>query len=412
MAYDATTGRVLVTRANNEFEDPIYTIEFPAYWYYDGMGPAYQNIGVQVQGLSFDATGTTTLPNAKRWFTPGDMLDVGGGTLAWVAEVTDGTVRIVNRTGAPAHGSSMRVLRSGRRNMQDVPMMKLVMMSDPLVALQNNGYDRVLQAQAMEFRDYWRTDCACTEGIGDNVFLDGRSGAWRLARERVWLTQRTYSMRNANTDIRRDGAFRSFSPFYKLQNGRWTIDQAGWTIAREVTQYASNGQVQEERDALGIFSAATYTHGGMLMNVKAANASMKEVGFDSFEASDPPHCADRHFRFTEGSFSVLDGTAHTGRHSLRVEEGQQAVMVSILNNCPHAECDYELMQDTIGGAVRLTAIGTDLPVMFAPMVLEGAPLVVPIVGGGIQVSGSGVWRVRVMATGREGCPQEVELDHE
>jgi len=45
MVYDAETGDVILSRSNNEFNDPVYSCNYPAYWAYSGMGPAYKNIG-------------------------------------------------------------------------------------------------------------------------------------------------------------------------------------------------------------------------------------------------------------------------------------------------------------------------------------------------------------------------------
>src|SRR6185312_4015096 len=45
LLYDAETGEVVVTRTNNEFDQPLYSTSCPAWWAYDGMGPAYRNIG-------------------------------------------------------------------------------------------------------------------------------------------------------------------------------------------------------------------------------------------------------------------------------------------------------------------------------------------------------------------------------
>ncbi len=47
LLYDSETGDVVVTRTNNEFNQPIYSTTYPAWWAYDGMGPAYRNLEVR-----------------------------------------------------------------------------------------------------------------------------------------------------------------------------------------------------------------------------------------------------------------------------------------------------------------------------------------------------------------------------
>ncbi|BDD12870.1 hypothetical protein FUAX_53020 (plasmid) [Fulvitalea axinellae] len=45
LAWDALTGKVLLSSERNDFGAPVYSYSVPAYYKYKGMGPAYQNIG-------------------------------------------------------------------------------------------------------------------------------------------------------------------------------------------------------------------------------------------------------------------------------------------------------------------------------------------------------------------------------
>lgn len=49
LVYDGETGNILLSRTNNEFNDYEYMQKVPAYYKYDGMGPAYTNIGFKEQ---------------------------------------------------------------------------------------------------------------------------------------------------------------------------------------------------------------------------------------------------------------------------------------------------------------------------------------------------------------------------
>ena len=53
---DAQTGQVVVTRTNNEFNQPVYSTIYPAWWAYDGMGPAYENTEVRYSSSSTNPT--------------------------------------------------------------------------------------------------------------------------------------------------------------------------------------------------------------------------------------------------------------------------------------------------------------------------------------------------------------------
>jgi len=91
LIYDAETGHVVVTRTNNEFNQPVYSTTYPAWWAYDGMGPAYQNTELRyssptpynftdgrlignsailsnlVSGDEILVTGSPTAPACPRW---------------------------------------------------------------------------------------------------------------------------------------------------------------------------------------------------------------------------------------------------------------------------------------------------------------------------------------------------------
>jgi len=53
MVYDAESGKVLLTKSNNSYNDQVYDVKYPAYWAHEGMGPAYYNTGYEVKATSF-----------------------------------------------------------------------------------------------------------------------------------------------------------------------------------------------------------------------------------------------------------------------------------------------------------------------------------------------------------------------
>jgi hypothetical protein len=48
LKWDKNTGAPILTRVNNNFDAPIYAYSVPAYTQYQGMGAAYQNIGMEL----------------------------------------------------------------------------------------------------------------------------------------------------------------------------------------------------------------------------------------------------------------------------------------------------------------------------------------------------------------------------
>lgn len=352
LAYDAQTGDVLLTKLTNAFEDPIYSFNFPAYWYYEGMGPAYKNIGVHTP-LSLNSSGTATIPNAPNLFFPGDVLALtttsGSATYehGWVNAVGPNTIEVMDRHGAPLTGDrTVVVVRSGRRNMQGVDMMSLTLQSNPLQGMESNVYANILNVKAQEFKNTWRAECACIDSTAaaPNDWLLNRKGTWRLWKDRVWLTDRTRSVYDHNANIRRDGTYTAFAPFYQVLNGQWAKDQAGWTTAREVTEYNSRGQELENKDALGLYSSANFGYGGGLPIAIAKNARHTDIMFENFEEGTGVADCSSPWKFESSApNAVEEGDAHTGRYGLRVSNTSPATITVDIASCPPNDCDLQLV---------------------------------------------------------------------
>jgi hypothetical protein len=193
LLYDAETGNVLLTRTNNEYDKPIYNFTYPAHWAYSGMGPAYKNIDVAYNNLIFR---NGILENAVeqgvdfKHFESGDELYVYsplkyGPTLTSCDEgvcpkLKNPANRIwainTNKTGGPnrvtfmdAQGNpynatqvTMRIIRSGRRNMLEQMVGGITSLNSPIVndQLVFNDATGIIQTSAATFKDHWRVDDA------------------------------------------------------------------------------------------------------------------------------------------------------------------------------------------------------------------------------------------------------------
>jgi hypothetical protein len=75
LLWDAQTGNILLTKTQNEFEDPIYSFAYPAHWKYNGMAQAYTNLGTVLTDFSTGSAGQVSNGTYNALLTPGDETD-------------------------------------------------------------------------------------------------------------------------------------------------------------------------------------------------------------------------------------------------------------------------------------------------------------------------------------------------
>jgi hypothetical protein len=402
--YDSETGEVLLTRTKTDFNDDIYSMNYPAHWYYDGMGAAYKNIGFSTANLTFDANGYVAYANASSYYFPGDELALSTGTKAWVTSVTTSGFSIIDKEGDPITGAVPFIvtIRSGRRNMQMMPVAAITALSNPLTGIKNNSYTNVLQASAVELTEGWRTFCDCFDGSDtslaytSNPYVLGTKGNWRVKRSWLHLSPRTQSNYNDNTNIRKDGVFTSFNPFFKLTANGWKIDERNWTFVSEVTEFSPFGAELENKDALGRYSAATFGYRQTLPTAVAANARYTDIGFDGFEDYGFSPCADNHFKFPSTS-NIVSNQSHSGRKSVKVSNGTPVFMTKALEKCEPEGCTLAINSTEAGSYIAVTVSGaTSTFPEFDWNIIQGEPIVV-FASGQMRLSGTG-WTVEVTVT--------------
>ena len=198
LAYDAETGEVLVSRTNNEFNDPVYNFSYPAHWAFSGMGPAYRNVDVLLRhkkildGKMFEDDGVTAT-NTK-YFESGDLIIVkayekltatyngscGAYTFQpsktlnkiWAIDAAKGKegnkgIYFIDSLGKPytANIDTLRILRSGKRNMTDASVGSVSSLASPIRMVSAGKYKividsatHVVNAAATSYKDLWAVD--------------------------------------------------------------------------------------------------------------------------------------------------------------------------------------------------------------------------------------------------------------
>jgi hypothetical protein len=192
LLYDAETGNPLLTRTNNEHNKPVYNFSYPAHWAYSGMGPAYKNIDAIYKGLTFRHGKLENVIDMSI-FESGDELYIIGknnrGPLkiqpcdgpipGWLVKNDENKIWAVNtakvgsatpqmvfmdKDGNPytAANVSMRIVRSGHRNMLDQMVGSITSMQSPLNEatglLEFKDATSIIQTSAATFKDHWRVD--------------------------------------------------------------------------------------------------------------------------------------------------------------------------------------------------------------------------------------------------------------
>jgi hypothetical protein len=170
-AYDSETGEVLLTKTKNEYHDDIYNLTYPAHWVYDGMGPAYKNIGAylkNVQVTDEDSIILSSGENPATYFVPGDEVLVKTATYGipfhlWVHKTDFGGLIFIDQYGNDIgpFTSDIQIMRSGRRNMQGIPIGTVTCMNDPIASgsISLSTSSKVINASATEFSDHWNNEC-------------------------------------------------------------------------------------------------------------------------------------------------------------------------------------------------------------------------------------------------------------
>ena len=148
-------------------------------------------------------------------------------------------------------------------------------------------------------------------------------GNYRAERSWLYLTDRAQT--TASTNIREDGLFATFNPFWLSNSGNdWSMDNTNWTFTSEVSKFSPYGFEVENRDALGRYSSALYGYNFSLPTAVSSNAKYQQIGFDNFEDYDFISCDKRHFSFDDlGLMPVIDkNESHSGRQSIKLSSGE------------------------------------------------------------------------------------------
>lgn len=339
LAYDAYTGEVLVSRTNNEFDQPIYNTTYPAHWAYSGMGLAYKNIDAIYSNVNFTdgkITSGISAQEIKTVFESGDELYIinpGTATSCPAPSSTDVKLLWAFDKSKPANaltnaapdfvfmdakgglysraGVQFRIIRSGHRNLLGSPTATVVSLANPLATgkLFFDANSKVVNAGAVEYKERWQTDndviqrlklvrnptTCLLEEVPDstgyleksiNSYRKGLLGNFRSYRSMVFYDERMELDTTANTNIVTNGLLKAFKLYWDFNTSNNLIPDAAstqWVWNSKVNKVNAKGLELETMDALGIYTSAQYGYNKTIPVAIASNARYAEMFAENFE---------------------------------------------------------------------------------------------------------------------------------
>lgn len=170
-----------------------------------------------------------------------------------------------------------------------------------------------------------------------NPYVQGVLGNWRTERAYTYYGSRRESVASPSAiNLRNAGAINNFLPFWamdrdSLRTPKTVAQNSVWTWNSEITQFNRRGFEIENHDPLGRYNSGLYGYGQALPTAVANSAKRREIGFDGFEdygytASPCAGSCQPHRQMNISNLVLASDTAHTGKYSLRVMNGNDAVI--------------------------------------------------------------------------------------
>jgi PKD repeat protein len=149
-----------------------------------------------------------------------------------------------------------------------------------LIEAETDTIRQVINASAASFSDSWSLPHDNTALSNKSSYFNGTQGVWRNNASYVYNVPRQLS---PTTNLAKDGT-------YTLNQFDWGSAEfnivPNWIQANTMTQYSPYSYELENKDVLGVYSAALYDYGGHLPSANGVNMRNAEMAFTSFEVSD------------------------------------------------------------------------------------------------------------------------------
>lgn len=186
------------------------------------------------------------------------------------------------------------------------------------------------------------TSTLCVSAIAENpvnTYKYGITGNWRPAKSYVYYASRAETNPALSTDIRNNGTFGNFAPFWAVQANKLTpqYDTTKWVWNTTSTLFNKRGFEIENKDPLGRYNAGLYGYDNTLPVAVIQNSRYRESAFDGFEdygfesnICDTACAVARSFDFSGYKNSIDSTQRHTGKYSIKVSGQIISVSASLV----------------------------------------------------------------------------------
>jgi hypothetical protein len=189
-----------------------------------------------------------------------------------------------------------------------------------------------------------------------NPYAFGIKGNWHTTKNYTFMGMRNRNLSNDRTDIRNDGYFKSWNPFWDFdatsgnvlkKNFASGTQVENWVWPAAVTLIDNKGNVLEERDSLNRYSSAIFSYNNNFNTAVASNSRYQSIANDHFEdyAFDNDGTANRcfsdHFSYRDeeesnANVEITSADAHSGLASLLIKASESASVSRDFTNYDYA----------------------------------------------------------------------------
>ncbi|MCE3297030.1 MAG: hypothetical protein K0R65_2744 [Crocinitomicaceae bacterium] len=369
MVYDRFSGSVIVSSLKDEFNDKLFSVNYPSHWYYDELK---ELTDMQGRSGSVNLSATGSFSQVNHVLTPGDIIRIGSSLYRVSKQIFDtdnNSFFLIKEDGGQASftaGShNYTLVHCNRDNRLGETMQNVTTKVNPINGTSFNfPTSEIISAGCLTYRDKLNLRCGlpCERGNNNEVepnstinpYQYGVRGDLVIDGQYAWQSERLQDQHAHG--IRFDGTYTEFKPFYSLGTGnKWFKLTQGahpgfllgegtqkWRKLGEVTLFDPYGNPLESRDQVDVFSSVLYGYNSTFNLVPVAsaiNARMQDIAFDGFEDYlyylEDCMASKGHFDFkdqigTEFGVKLEKTERHSGLNSLKINSGKTAIVTRTL----------------------------------------------------------------------------------